>query len=56
MLIHEVILEWIKWGNTEVPVCRLTTAADCRLVEGEGEGVEERVLEKLFKVRLLWNL
>ena len=52
--MHEVILEWIKWGNTEIPVCELGTI-HCGLgVEGDGEGEEKKdnVLERLFKVKL----
>ena len=46
MLIHEVVLEWLKWGNTEIPVSQLTSnPVDCRWLggvrEGEGEGEEE---------------
>ena len=51
VLVHEVILEMIKWGCTEIPVCELTNANTDFGLEGEGEG--ESVLEKLFKVRLI---
>ena len=54
VLVHEVILEWIKWGNTEIQVCELGTI-HCGLgVEGDGEGEEKKdnVLERLFKVKL----
>jgi protein tyrosine phosphatase len=47
VLVHEVILEMIKWGCTEIPVCELTNANTDFGLEGEGEG--ESVLEKLFK-------
>ena len=43
MLIHEVVLEWLKWGNTEIPVSQLTsTPVDCRWhgEEKEREGGE----------------
>ena len=50
MLIHEVVLEWLKWGNTEIPVSQLTsTPVDCRWHggerEGEGEGEGEGEVE-----------
>ena len=42
MLIHEVVLEWLKWGNTELPISQLTsTPIDCRWHGGEGEGERE---------------
>ena len=49
VLVHEVILEMVKWGCTEIPACELTNASTDFGLEGEGEG--ESVLEKLYKVR-----
>lgn len=54
MLIYEVILEWIKWGNTEIPVCRLTTDAtlDCNWL-----GTQERqeIILKNFLQVIIYN-
>ena len=59
MLIHEMVLEWVRWGNTEIPVCQLTTASvDSGWHTGEEEGEREEegavgnILEKLFQVSL----
>ena len=53
MLIHEVVLEWVRWGNTEMPVCQLTTTqTECHRGERKGEGEETGglMLEELYKV------
>ena len=55
MLIHEVMLEWLKWGNTEIPVCQLTTAT---ILDSSWLGAEGRqgiILENLLHVRSFEN-
>lgn len=49
-MIHEVVLESIRWGNTEIPVSQLSPSlADCEGEEGGGEAIG--MIEKMFKVR-----
>lgn len=50
ILIHEVVLEAIRWGNTEIPVSQLPPSpAECEGEEREGGG--DGMIEKIFKVR-----
>lgn len=56
MLIHEVVLEWVRWGNSEIPVCQLTTTpADSWYSHRDKREEEEEesvgiMLKKLFQV------
>lgn len=47
ILIHEVVLESIRWGNTEIPVVQLPP--NCGGEEGGGEAIG--MIDKMFKVR-----
>lgn len=52
ILIHEVVLESIRWGNTEIPVSELPPSlADCEGEEGEEGGQTTGIIEKMFNVR-----